>query len=75
MLNFAVVSHSLDQDPNHHIQHHCELFSIAQSGLGYQALVLPIVKQVMSHQATLSVRHTERLYFAFLARSPPKLIS
>lgn len=75
MLNFAVVSHSLDQDPSHHTHHQCELFSIAQNGLGYQAPTLPIIKQVMDSQAALSIRSTERLYFAFLARSPPRLIS
>lgn len=75
MLNVAAVAHAFDDDPAHHLHHQCELFSIAQQGLAHSS---PVVPDVDSHHYVfnaLEERDVERLYFAFLARSPPKLIS
>lgn len=75
MLNFAVVSHSLDIDPDHHLHHQCELYSLSKQGLSHSPVILPLQNTFLYILERLEIRDTERLYFAFLARSPPNYVN
>ncbi len=71
--NFATIEHQLDLTPEHHSEHHCQMFSGAQHGLvkalpellapSYQHVPLPdfTEKQVSAEE----VRYTARAPPAF----------
>ncbi|MFA0570212.1 DUF2607 family protein [Vibrio gallaecicus] len=74
MLNFAAIAHAIDDTPHHHLHHQCELFSAIQCGLAHTPVTLPQIKQEFENYQPLAIQKVKRLYFAYLARSPPSII-
>ncbi|NOH97080.1 DUF2607 family protein [Vibrio sp. 99-70-13A1] len=75
MLNVAAIAHAIDDAPHHHLHHQCELFSAIQFGLAHTPVTLPQVKQKFETSQPLAIQKVKRLYFAYLARSPPSIVS
>lgn len=70
-LNFAFVAHQVDANASHHQHHQCELFSVAQQGLAHNAPLFTPPLTTFFFTNIEKVRPTARLYFSYLARSPP----
>ena len=75
MLSVLAATHIVDIDPAHHSSHHCELFSINQFITAHSLPQIPEFHSEFTATITESVISLQRLYFAYLARSPPVKIS
>lgn len=71
MLSVLAATHIVDIDPDHHTSHHCELFSINQFITAHSLPQVPEFHSEFTATITESVISLQRLYFAYLARSPP----
>ncbi|WP_435247881.1 DUF2607 family protein [Vibrio sp. nBUS_14] len=71
MLSVLAATHMVDIDPDHHTSHHCELFSINQLITAHSLPQVPESHSEFTATITESVISLQRLYFAYLARSPP----
>ncbi|WP_390903228.1 DUF2607 family protein [Vibrio cortegadensis] len=72
-LNVAFAAHQVDLESSHHQHHQCELFSVAQQGLSHSSPLIFTPLTPFLFPNTEDVRSTARLYFPYLARSPPSL--
>ncbi|MDN3700900.1 DUF2607 domain-containing protein [Vibrio artabrorum] len=75
MLSVLAATHIVDIIPEHHTSHHCELFSINQLITPHSLPQLPEFPSAFTVAITESVIPLQRLYFAYLARSPPVKIA
>ena len=75
MLSMLAATHIVDIDPDHHASHHCELFSINQFITAHSLPQIPEFHSEFTATITESVISLQRLYFAYLARSPPVKIA
>ncbi len=71
MLSWSVAHHIVDADPEHHAHHQCELFSASQLGFAHDLPQLPELNIDFIVLSNEPARKLQRLYFAYLARSPP----
>ncbi|WP_373945810.1 DUF2607 domain-containing protein (plasmid) [Vibrio chagasii] len=71
MLSVLAATHMVDIAPEHHTSHHCELFSINQLITSHSLPQIPELNSEFTAAPTESVTTLQRLYFAYLARSPP----
>ncbi|ULN63948.1 DUF2607 domain-containing protein [Vibrio gigantis] len=71
MLSVLAATHVVDIAPEHHTSHHCELFSINQFITSHSLPQIPELHSEFTAAPTESVSSLQRLYFAYLARSPP----
>ncbi|WP_375164906.1 DUF2607 family protein, partial [Vibrio sp. D173a] len=70
MLSWSVAHHIVDIDPSHHAHHQCELFSASQFGFAHDLPQLPELNIDFIVLTSEPARKLQRLYFAYLARSP-----
>ncbi|KZX69458.1 hypothetical protein A3712_11760 [Vibrio sp. HI00D65] len=75
MLSVLAATHMMDIDPEHHTSHHCELFSLNQFITSHSLPQVPEFHSEFTAIITESVTSLQRLYFAYLARSPPAKIT
>ncbi|MFL7032026.1 DUF2607 family protein [Vibrio lentus] len=75
MLSVLAATHIVDIDPDNHSSHHCELFSINQFITAHSLPQIPEFHSEFTATITESVISLQRLYFAYLARSPPVKIA
>tara|TARA_B100001059_G_scaffold221092_1_gene243710 strand:- start:51 stop:341 length:291 start_codon:yes stop_codon:yes gene_type:complete len=75
MLSLLAATHMMDIDPEHHTSHHCELFSLNQFITSHSLPQVPEFHSEFTAIITESVTSLQRLYFAYLARSPPAKIT
>ncbi len=71
MLSWSVAHHIVDADIEHHTHHQCELFSASQFGFAHDLPQLPELSIDFIVLTSEPARKLQRLYFAYLARSPP----
>jgi hypothetical protein len=71
MLSVLAATHIVDITPEHHTSHHCELFSINQFITAHSLPLIPEVHSEFTVAITEPIRSLKRLYFSYLARSPP----
>lgn len=71
--NFATLTHQLDLVPEHHSQHHCQLFSSAHHGVIHAFPdVMAITFIPVAIIATVE-KYTHHMSVRYLARAPPVL--
>ncbi|ANW24626.1 hypothetical protein BA953_10700 [Vibrio coralliilyticus] len=75
-MSFAYIDHQYDISSVHHSDHHCQLFSCAQYGMGHASLTLIDASLPDVFVVQDDYHFYQRPTFAYQARSPPvKLIS
>ncbi|WP_172380804.1 DUF2607 family protein [Vibrio sp. Vb339] len=75
MLSLLAATHIVDIHPEHHTSHQCELFSLNQFITAHSLPQIPEFHSEFTVAITESVTSLQRLYFAYLARSPPVKIA
>ncbi|WP_102386700.1 DUF2607 family protein [Vibrio cyclitrophicus] len=75
LLSVLAATHMVDSDPGHQTSHHCELFSINQFITAHSLPQVPEFPSEFTVATTESIISLQRLYFAYLARSPPVKIA
>ncbi|MGD8111982.1 DUF2607 family protein [Vibrio sp. TRT 17S01] len=70
-LNFAYIEHQLDITPEHHSQHHCQLFASAHHGASTPPLIWFNTPSIEVREPQPLVAQTFYFPFSYQARSPP----
>ncbi|WP_244225204.1 DUF2607 family protein [Vibrio aquaticus] len=74
-LNFAFIEHQYDLSNSHHSQHHCQMYASAHHGAMAALNLFPIVKMGQEPAVDPIYTYTQTIHVAYLARSPPYILS
>lgn len=74
-LSFATVAHDIDFNAEHHDAHHCQMFANAHHGVSHAVIPLAVMPPYRFEVFYFALEAPSSLIAAYLARSPPAVVS